>query len=201
VIVVGDGSAGWEAQTVDALIENFVAEIGNDVLVQLIRFDVERNEQPSPVDQTAARSVLLRPRMSMRDALTAALSATQARPRNRQAIVVLASHEFYGSLLSDGQVISAARQREVPVYSIVINRPAEKSPFLKSVVRTLSVAMVWLVESLIDSDEESPTVRETSTLLEEVANATGGRMYSATDCEDAKTHIGAIIQDISVVIR
>jgi hypothetical protein len=202
VIVVGDGSAGWEAQTVGVLIENFVAELSNDVLIQLMRFDVEGNEQPSHVDESAAaRSVRLRPRLSMRDVLATALSATAARPRNRQAIIVLASQEFYGSLLSKGQVISAARQREVPVYSIVIRRSAEESSFLKSVARTLSVVTIWLVESLIDNDEESSTIRETSTLLQEVANATGGRMYSATGCEDAQTYMRTIIQDIKTMIR
>jgi hypothetical protein len=187
---------------VDALIQNFVAELDGDVLLQLMRFDTEANEEaPRYVDKDTIRSITLRPKMPMRDAFTTALAATEARSSNRQVIVVLASQEFYPSLLTRGQVISAARQREVPVYSIVLRRPDEaESSFLKLFVKALSVVPIWLVESVLDEDR-SPTPRETSGLLHGIANATGGRMYTATGSEDAKAYVTAIASEIRTIIR
>jgi hypothetical protein len=67
-------------------------------------------------------------------------------------------------------------------------------------MRTLSVVPVWLVESVLDEDR-SPTTRETSGLLQGLANATGGRMYSATGSEDAKAYVTAIAAEIRTVVR
>ena len=142
VIIVADGSTGWQAGTVNEMIQTFIAEFGSDVRLQVVRFDAEPNQQaPGNAGGSIEPSSLnLPPRTSMRDAIMAVLSETQALLRRTRAIVVIVSEEFYGSSISRRRLVGTARQWEVPIYSILLTRPADRprSSFIKSFGRALA---------------------------------------------------------------
>jgi hypothetical protein len=169
------------------MIETFIAEFRSDVRLQVSRFDAEPDQQTAgSTDGRMQVSFLdLPPRTPMRDALMTVLSERQALLTHTQALVLIASEEFYGSSISRSRLVGTARQREVPIYSILLTHPdRQRSSFIKSFWRALSHIAIWIGDSLIE-EEGSPSVGDTSRLVEELANATDGRTYSAIDYESA----------------
>jgi hypothetical protein len=202
ITIVADGSPGWQAQSANQLIQTFVAESGSNVLFHMVRFDAEPNPptQDSANGSIQAFSLNLLPRMPMRNALMAVLSQSEARLTYAKAVIVIASEESYGSSISTRRLIGTARQREVPIYSILLTRPADtqRSSFLKRFGRALTQLAVWFVEGFIE-EEGRPSIRDTSSLLEKLANVTDGRMYSATDSEAGVTCVREIAGHIKSV--
>jgi hypothetical protein len=170
------------------MIQTFIAEFRSDVRLQVLRFDAEPDQQTAgSTDGRMQVSFLDLPaRTPMRDALMTVLSERQVLLTHTQALILIASEEFYGSSISRSRLVGTARQREVPIYSILLTHPADRqrSSFIKSFGRALSHIAIWIVEGFIE-EQGSPSVRETSFLAEDLANATDGRTYSAIDYESA----------------
>jgi hypothetical protein len=199
VVIVADGSPGSQQRTVNGIVQTLIAEFGGDIQLQLVRFDAEPDQQTAgSTDGRMQVSFLDLPaRTPMRDALMTVLSERQGLLTHTQALVLVASEEFYGSSISRSRLVGTARQREVPIYSILLTPPAnrQRSSFIKSFGRALSHIAIWIVEGLIE-EEGRPSVRDTSLLAEELANATDGRTYSATDYESGVSRVREITEQI-----
>lgn len=153
-------------------------------LAQVARFDAEPGATPAPVarQQGEVRSISLRPRTPMRDALLQLIEKMEGtNGENKLALIVFAYAETYRSWHSRQEVLDAAGKKGVSIYAVDLRWDAAKRGGNRA-ASALRRALNWTID-LFDNDVRSSA--EVEAELQKLTDATGGEMCVAADGDAA----------------
>jgi len=196
VIIVAEGSSGWQGETANKIVGELKAALGSCQALQVVRFDAEPAGQADFTVEGANRDlVMLKPRTPMRDAMETGFTRLAAAESSR-TMVVMAHEQFYPTAVSTGGLFKSAQISETTVHTIHLASSRDDGGVFRRLGRTLKNGVVWLVEALITEDRRY-SARDTSRLLKRMADATGGKACVAADEPSGIACVDAIAAEIA----
>lgn len=197
VILVADGTPGWQTQQVDKILDVLDAALVSSRELLVTRFDAE----PMPQRGFAVRGrhqdlVVAQPRTSMRETMEIGLALLKETP-SPHVMVVIAHEQFYPSSVPMSRLLELARRSDTRVHTIHLASNHDQSMEHPRFVQRIRNGAVWAVERLAFR-ERAFSSRDTARLMKSISDATGG---TACVAEDERTGIACADMIVSVMAR
>jgi hypothetical protein len=180
VIVVADGTPGWQHQRANKILDELNALLPASHPLLVAWFDAEPPVKPGfAVRVTNRELVMVRPRTSMKDAMEIGFAVLADAPRPR-TMIVIAEQQFYPTSVPTGRLLEAARHSATRIYTIHLASELNQGSGSRHIGRSVGNAFLHIFERLVIR-QRAYSVADTSRQLKLMSDATGGWACVAED--------------------